>query len=58
MVYDALMEAFTIGDTSIPVDNFPYAQKSKKSQINMNVKYTYYVLERYSYIYIACMFLI
>ena len=24
----------------------------------MNVKYTYYVLERYSYIYIACMFLI
>ena len=44
MVYDALMEAFTVGDTSIPVDNFPYAQKSKKSQINIRIRTEYQVI--------------
>ena len=44
MVYDALMEAFTVGDTSIPVDNFPYAQKSKKSQINTRIRKEYQVI--------------
>jgi hypothetical protein len=44
MVYDALMEAFTVGDTSIPVDNFPYAQKSKKSQINTRIRTEYQVI--------------
>ena len=44
MVYDALMEAFTVGDTSIPVDNFPYAQTSKKSQINTRIRTEYQVI--------------
>ena len=44
MVYDALMEAFTVGDTSIPVDNFPYEQKSKKSQINTMIRTEYQVI--------------
>ena len=44
MLYDALMEAFTVGDTLIPVDNFPYAQKSKKSQINTRIRTEYQVI--------------
>jgi hypothetical protein len=44
MVYDALMEAFTVNHTSIPVDNFRYAQKSKKSQINTRIRTEYQVI--------------
>jgi hypothetical protein len=44
MVHDALMEAFTVDDTSIPVNNFHYAKQSKKSQINTRIRTEYQVI--------------